>query len=53
VDPGGPSKGVARVRRGGAYDSAAANCGSSSRQDTDLNRKQKSIGFRIARTPLP
>lgn len=53
VDPSGPDRGVSWVRRGGAYNSAVENCRSSSRQDADPYRRQKTLGFRIVRTPLP
>lgn len=50
IDPSGPSHGDFGVRRGGAYDAAAANCTSAVRKS--VKDRRKTTGVRIARTPV-
>lgn len=51
VDPRGPRHNGKQVRRGGAFDASVDYCSSAARKPMTETR-QKSIGLRIARTPV-
>lgn len=49
TDPHGPPAGTARVKRGGAFDSAAKHCRPGKRSQEEPHRRAKNLGFRLAR----
>ena len=51
TDPTGPSSGVSRVDRGGAWGVGATLCRSANRGGIDPNNRVSYLGFRLARTP--
>jgi formylglycine-generating enzyme required for sulfatase activity len=51
-DPGGPSRGSRRVRRGGSWESRAENCRSATRNSSKPGTRDQEIGFRIVRDPM-
>jgi formylglycine-generating enzyme required for sulfatase activity len=51
VDPRGPSSGSLRVFRGGSWYNNAGFCRSSYRYNVTPDRRNRSLGFRLARTP--
>jgi formylglycine-generating enzyme required for sulfatase activity len=52
TDPVAKNPRSSPVRRGGAYDSRAENCWSAARKSISVYKKMKTVGFRIARTPV-
>jgi formylglycine-generating enzyme required for sulfatase activity len=50
-DPGGPSRGSRRVKRGGGWSSPARSCRSSSRDGDDPAFRDNGLGFRVAQVP--
>lgn len=48
IDPPGPSKGIERVIRGGAYNESFQNARCAFRTGKDLMKTQANLGFRIA-----
>jgi len=53
TDPGGPSSGSSRVRRGGSWNSTARYCRSAKRNDTGHGTRYNTIGLRVSRTLKP
>lgn len=51
VDPVGADRGIARVYRGGAWDSTAENCRSASRFASNNTVRDDCMGFRLAFSP--
>jgi len=51
TDPTGPSKGSARVLRGGGWVNSSDYCRSSDRYGSDPGYRYYYVGFRVARTP--
>jgi formylglycine-generating enzyme len=52
-DPAGPQAGAKRIRRGGSWDIKAGNCGVGKRTSAVPNRRERDVGFRLVRDPVP
>lgn len=52
TDPQGPKMGTGKVRKGGSYETSAETCSAWSRSNSRPDRRQRDLGFRIARSPV-
>lgn len=52
IDPQGSTTGTQRVRRGGSFKTSALTCAAWSRSQSSPGRRQRDLGFRIARSPI-
>jgi formylglycine-generating enzyme required for sulfatase activity len=51
-DPSGPSRGDAKVRRGGSWKIKPENCGVAKRSKGVIDRQQEDVGLRLVRKPV-